>query len=441
MKTKCNLHEIDYLTLRMSIETHVAHFLKENNFRETLKAFEHEYGKPFADPPDESLQEIIEDRYNYKALNAQLKDLKVKAPLSEELQSIVRSQIGEWAVPYPQHPKLVTDAINGLVVSSCVVFCKNTPILFLSTSSLKLYVIDLSLNETIQELTCFIGKVVIKNIVRMHDHRLVLLGMNGKLYVCEYVYGEKLDITIAAEIQAHPRLIVDTKTLQHNGKTYVFTLGWDFLMRVFEVGADITPIAQYKLPTQGTSFDATVHAGRITLVVGLNESTLLSVLVLAENENDLVLLYKISLNDAQFTVSSFSPRCIAIQSLALGVPLIAVATSHEPYMRLIVVPLRETFPSANDSVPIERNQILKNLSTLSPQDKYSQPIICWKLPSNLMHNGVWVVGEDGAVRGIDLIQEKVITHHQKHNGRIKSFTLSDGILITCGTDKQVYQWV
>lgn len=421
----------------MDIEAHIAQFLKDNDYPETLKVFEREYGKPFSNSPDEPLETIIEDRYNYRTLNAKTKDLEVNTLLSKELNEILKNQVDEWSVPYPNDPKLVSDSIDGLVISSCLVFCKNVPILFLGTSNTKLYVINLLSNETIQESNAFIGKCVIKNITSVSDNKLVLLGMNGKLHLCEYHYGESLEIKKIDEIQAHPRLIVDTKCIEFNSTIYVFTLGWDFTLKVFIAQDKLTLLTEYKLPTQGTCIDVTVFNNKIALVVGLNETTLLSVFHLTEN--NLVLLYKISLNDAQFTVSTFSPRCITIQSLSLGVPLIAVATSHEPYMRLIIVPLQDA--TANGSGSIERDQILKNLSTLSPQDKYSQPIIRWKEPKNLKHNGVWVVGEDGTIRGIDLVQERVITSHQKHDGRIKSFTLANGILITCGTDKLVYQWV
>ena len=421
----------------MNTEAHVAQFLKDNGYTETLRVFEREYGKPFSNSPDEPLETIIEDRYNYKTLNAKTEDSEINASLSKELNEILHNQVDEWSVPYPKDPELVSDSIDGLVISSCLVFCKNTPILFLGTSNTKLYVINLLLKETIQESSAFIGKCVIKNITSVSDNKLVFLGMNGKLHLCEYNYGESFEIRIIDEIQAHPRLIVDTKCIQFNNTTYVFTLGWDFTLKVFTAQDKLNLVTEYKLPTQGTCIDVTILNNKIALVVGLNETTLLSVFHLTEN--DLVLLYKISLNDAQFTVSTFTPRCITIQSLSLGVPLIAVATSHEPYMRLIIVPLKDA--PAIDSGSIERDQILKNLSTLSPQDKYSQPIIRWKLPKNLKHNGVWIVGEDGTIRGIDLVQEREITSYQQHDGRIKSFTLADDILITCGTDKHVYQWV
>lgn len=422
----------------MNVETHIAHFLKENNYLETLRVFEREFGKPFSDSPDESLEGIIQDRYNFNAINNQLKNLTVNDSLDDDLQKILQSNITEWQVPYPKAPKLVIDSLKGLVISSCVEFWKETPILFLGTSDMKLYAINLSSNEIILELPNFIGKVVVKSITSLGDCRLVLLGMNGKLYLCKYDYSDNLTIQNTHDIQAHPRVVVETRSITLNGETYICTMGWDLMMRIFKAGTEITPIAQYKLPVQGTCFDATVYAGKVVLVVGLTETTLLSVLTL--NKNDLDLLYKISLNDAQFTVSSFSPRHLSIQSLALGPPLVAVATSHEPYVRLIIVPLRSS-SSAITSVPIERNQILRNLPTLTPQDRYSQPVICWKAPVNAKHNGVWIVGDDGTLRGIDLIQEKEIFHTQLHDGRIKSLIQANGILITCGTDKQVYQWV
>lgn len=159
-------------------------------------------------------------------------------------------------------------------------------------------------------------------------------------------------------------------------------------------------------------------------------------------DNQLTQLYKISLNDAEFTASGFSPRLITIHDA--DVPLIAVATSHEPFMRLIIVPLLDI----SSNIPIKRNQIIKNLNTMSPQDKYSQPIIAWRLckEEDDRASGVWVMGDDGVIRGIDIIDDRVaIELNDGHNGKIKdfiSFIDQNGVekLVTSGVDKEIIEW-
>ena len=122
------------------------------------------------------------------------------------------------------------------------------------------------------------------------------------------------------------------------------------------------------------------------------------------------------------------------------VPLIAVGTSHEPYMRLIIVPLQDL---ANEP-SIKRNQIIKNLNTMSPQDRYSQPIIAWRLQksNNNKASGVWVMGDDGTIRGIDIVEDQVIVELKDgHQGKIKDFITfidEDSVekLITSGIDRR-----
>lgn len=110
-------------------------------------------------------------------------------------------------------------------------------------------------------------------------------------------------------------------------------------------------------------------------------------------------------------------------------------------MRVIITSLIdfETSPLP----PIARHQIIKNLNTLSPQDKFSQPLIAWRHNSE-KESGIWVMGDDGVVRGLDLLDDKVAVELKQHQTKIKDFTCfyENGyeVLITSGIDRQTFEW-
>ncbi|KAK6456034.1 uncharacterized protein RJT20DRAFT_127799 [Scheffersomyces xylosifermentans] len=434
-----------------SVHGLIAYFLKNNHYHATLKKFEEEHGKPI-DPKklpssDETLEEIVNDRINYNELRKQFEQIDVHEELSVELKELIGSQIGHWTAPYPHiGVDLVSPKISSLVLSSC--HDAKTNVLFLTTNDFRLIGIDLESQKVIFSLINVLNRIVIKKILVDGDH-LVLVGMDGKFYNYTYTFGNgEIQLTRVAEFQAHKRLVVDAKYIVFEGQQYIVSLGWDFFLKVFRiVGDEFEFLSEYKLATQGTSFDVVNYNDQLVVVLAKNENTLLDVLTV-DNGKQLTLRYKISLNDAEFSSSSFSPRYIAIQQLGDSVPLIAVGTSHEPYMRLIVVSLKE-LPSLkkteDESIQIKRNQILKNFNTLSPQDRYSQALISWRVADE-KSIGVWVAGEDGVVRGIDLLDEKIVVELKAHSGKIKDFLSFENkdkkeVIITSGIDKDIKQFI
>lgn len=400
----------------MSLHSLVAHFLHANNYHETLRQFEAEHGNPIPLelPAHESLEEIVNDRYTFNEV-AGLQHLDINEILDEQLQQVARG-LGNWTSPYPVI-KHRLDGSLGLVVSAQFV----GSVLLLATADTKLVAVDLDGNKT-GEWANYIGRVVIKKIVRVDDGRAVLIGMNGSAHL---VQVQPDSISTIWEGKVHQRLVTDAKVVAVGDKQYLVTLGWDFLVRVFTVTEELTQVAETRLLVQGSAFDAIEYQGKLVVVVGKNEHTLLEVYTL---DGGLELIHKISLNDAEFTTLDFSPR--AIQILAGATPLVAVGTSHEPYMRLIVVALTDLQPGG-----VKRNQILKNLNTLCPQDKYSTAMIAWREDGS----GVWALGEDGILRGMDLVHEKAVVEVPAHTGKIKTFAAGQG-LATCGADRAVVLW-
>ena len=159
---------------------------------------------------------------------------------------------------------------------------------------------------------------------------------------------------------------------------------------------------------------------------------------------------------------AFTPSCLALSPS--DPTLLAVATSHLPHMKLLIV--RLLFPTTLDILSasserltqasqartalalqdLEDNAIKLHVTTMAPQTPYSSPQVVWR-PSG---NGVFVNADDGVVRGIDTQKGKVVSLLRAHVVGSKVRTLCAGfegsgeakkeILISGGFDKKVFIW-
>lgn len=412
----------------MSVHSFVAHFLKEHGYHETLRTFEAEYGKAISTdlPHAEALDDIIADRMKYLSTDTKPVHDRLLDPALKEIKS---GQIKEWSAPYPQKSDDFV-LVSELVVDSAVIEVEGKKFILLGTSKMSLVVADFETGEKVLTLKNVIGRIVIRKVVVASQY-VLLCGMNGKIYMGEFSEN-MLQFTIIAEEQIHPRLVADLKVVKWKDSYHLVSLGWDLMVKVFEVSPAGLALKgePYKLSNQGCCMDVCVYQEKLVVLVGKNEITLLDVLCM-EHET-LELVFKIALNDAEFSASGFTPRCVRIFNEG-GVPLVAVGTSHEPYMRVVLVSLKELGTEGSN---IRRDQIITNINTLSPQDKYSQAQIEWRHDGS----GLWVIGEDGDVRGLDLEKEEIVLDLKKHDGRIKAVVVEDDVLVTCGVDRRVVKW-
>lgn len=414
----------------MSVHLFVAHFLKKEGYVETLKAFENEHGRTISTdlPQGEDLGEIIADRLKYLTIDEKPQSLH-EVLLDESLKLLKRDQFKEWSAPYPRNA-VELSSIDELVVACALFERGGDEYAIFATAKLELVVVDLKSRKRVFRGSRIIGLVVIRKI-QVVGPLLLLCGMNGKLYICTFGDG-LLELQIIREKQLHDRLVSDLKVVRWKEKNYLVSLGWDFLVKVHEITDNSIQevFLPYKLSTRGICMDACVYNDQLVILVGKSEITLMDVLTVKNNA--VTLSYRIALNDAEFTAAGFSPHAIQIYSGG-KVPLVAVGTSHEPFMRLVVVSLKG-FGDEGES--IRRNQIVTNINSLSPQDKYSLALLSWRPDGS----GVWVYGEDGVIRGIDLLKEDVVVTLNKSQDRIKSFAVSGDLLLVCGTDKRVFLW-
>lgn len=142
---------------------------------------------------------------------------------------------------------------------------------------------------------------------------------------------------------------------------------------------------------------------------------------------------------------AFSPSSLAL--CPTDSSLLAVATSSIPHMKLIIVQM--LLPSSVSALenpnlaPTQAGQARENLarqdredaairvniSTLAPQTPYSTPQVCWRPDGT----GVWVNGDDGALRGIESRTGRIIaTLKGGHEAGSKIRSICAGLMYSKG---------
>jgi WD40 repeat protein len=171
---------------------------------------------------------------------------------------------------------------------------------------------------------------------------------------------------------------------------------------------------------------------------------------------------------------SFSPSSLA--ACPTDPTLIAIATSHLPHMKLILVRLLFPGPQgqggsaaggfvggdtqasqARAELAIQDREdavIMLHVSTMAPQTPYSTPQVVWRPDGS----GVWVNGDDGVVRGVEARTGKIVALLKGHEVGSKVRSLWAGMvgiqgdegeermakeeewLVSGGFDKNVIVW-
>lgn len=398
--------------------------------------------------------------------------------------------IGRWTVSTPEK-----SAEIDLFGKTLVIFSKidhvtldgevKTVGLF-STSSRSVCIYDLEKQQVLVQEEGLAGRSPVKAMACIPGTGYVLIcSMNGNLSIStvqKEANTGKYRISVTGEdVDLHRKLI--TAVNYHSfefGAGYFCSLGWDCRLVVCKVANErsdprLQVIGRITLPTQGTCV-AVLEDEELELpiiLVGRVDSSLIHVFTVdRQNEKDdgesIVELAKLSLNDSEFSSHVFHPMAIAESSKGL----VSIATNHTPYLRIVTFALpsiremleansgmafdvmlndlhklgqKQTEGKLDPGVPIIRNITVSNFNAMTPQDKFSTPVL---MPRPAGRNGIWIVGNDGLIRGFDLSNGKVTETIQAHKGRIK--TVSAGVLtgrdqkeiiVSCGAvDREIFCW-
>ena len=260
-------------------------------------------------------------------------------------------------------------------------------------------------------------------------------GMSGEIVLYDHKYDGTLE-----KRRDHSKYVVEvTAYLAYSGIHWVATAGWDgkILVYVLKSCRDSNhmcigpPVAVIHLPTNPQAIlfvEAPNDAAPILITTRHNSTSLhyysLSSVSLTDpsvnSPVELELLGAQNLAPHSNAWIAFSPSSVALCPTDASV--LAVATSSVPHMKLIIVrmllPASGTQSSNSNlaltqAVQARENLALQdredaairiNVSTMAPQTLYSTPQVCWRPDGT----GVWVNGDDGALRGIETRSGKIV---------------------------------
>ncbi len=311
------------------------------------------------------------------------------------------------------------------------------------------------------------------------DAHLLSTSMSGQVALRDTTSG-----LIRSKRRDHLKMVVQAAIMEEHGHCLIATAGWD--QKVIIYATDTTapkggeteddddldffgdPIHTITLATVPESllFVRQPDTNNIYLIFSRRDSSFLYYYLVASNSADpskYTILPSGRQNLAPHSNAwvAFTPSCLNISPK--DPTLLAVATSHLPHMKLILVRLlfptgsapeidAQQTPSSQARASLalqdrEDTAITLHVTTMAPQTPYSTPQVVWRPDAT----GVWVNGDDGVIRGIEVNTGKVVSILKGHEAGSKVRTLwaghlrrQDGeereVLVSGGFDKQVLIW-
>jgi WD40 repeat protein len=274
------------------------------------------------------------------------------------------------------------------------------------------------------------------------------------------------DVEVLALRHDHLKYAVQVSATNDTGSDWIIaTAGWDQRVHIYSTPDLDAPGSQLAAP------DELLRDPAVTIALLSNPESFVFVrhpdsnalhLVLSRRDSTHLYYYHIDRNPSEnrsLTVReagkqnlaphanawiAFSPSCLALSPTDPS--LLAVATSHLPHMKLIVV--RLLFPDSKNAQssldprePPQATQasqaraalaisdredaaISLHVSTMAPQTPYSTPQVVWRPDGS----GVWVSGDDGVVRGVEVMAGKVVAQLKGHDAGTKVRSLWAGMM-------------
>ncbi|CUS21892.1 LAQU0S04e03224g1_1 [Lachancea quebecensis] len=394
----------------------VAQYLAKNAHEASLSQFLQETGLPRSAVEAaeyEALEKVVAERveYNESALASQLaqNSLNNAMPELDPCFGVRAWDYTQRSVTIPMEKKPTSMAIDvqfGAGAGPLVGY------LTASTAARTVSFYDRDLH-VLRELQSTSG-VVKKCGVLAGSSFYYTCGFDGS--IC--VYNASFERTL--QHQLHARIITDIQFFQVEGRAryLCFSCGLDNYVRLHSLDLDSLSVElhdSYKLITPCTSFQLAQEPVQKLPLLLLTRLDFSHILVLGARDGKLMEVSKIAMNSAQFSAHSFNARSICLLNLqkatdSMGsnkhlVPIqkgtmVAVATSHTPFMRLILLEMPDfsNLCEFNDANPeIYYDKVLRNMTTTIAQDQFSQPIV-----KAFPHASGLLVGCDSGIYAVDL---------------------------------------
>ncbi|KAK5140085.1 hypothetical protein LTR32_007013, partial [Rachicladosporium monterosium] len=306
------------------------------------------------------------------------------------------------------------------------------PALFATSADRRLHVLDASTIALRASLAGLQDSPMLSCVVFRQKY-LLTAAMSGQLLV------SNVDGSTVESRRDHSKYIVRVAVRDDASEPLIATAGWDGKIMIYRPSVTSSgemsladPKATITLPTKPEAMIFVEHAEaqQPLLVVTRTDS---SFLYYYTTESEPRLLGRQNLAPHSNAWVAFTPSALAVSPR--DPTLVAVGTSTVPHMKLLLVRLlipsygQQTQPTAqshhippHNDTPIapetqssqarrelaladrESAAIQIHCTTMAPQTAYSTPAVAWRPDGS----GVWVNGDDGAVRGVEASSGKVV---------------------------------
>ncbi|KIW20135.1 hypothetical protein PV08_00710 [Exophiala spinifera] len=469
----------------------VARFLKANHYNETLEAFLLESGLPeeaaITKKGDWTIEKILEEKRQYDS--------------SLEYEKKGDEQMTGWPLPTPS---IATEP--GFQVTSNVLCVSGDGNGESEDSIIWATGADRSWSSMIPSPPFSL----VESISNAHGSPILSISSIAKRFILSTSMSGQLMIhdnsgRLLDKCRDHLKYavrVVSGRT--RDGKWIVATAGWDQKVHIYAPEYELAEnfnVNELNAADEGPYIDGLLRDPIHTISMPSNPESLVLIrhpdsddLYLIVSRRDSTFLYYYCItptsdeasssrtSEATYSVQetgkqnlaphanawiAFSPACLAV--CPTDPTLLAVATSHLPHMKVIIV--RLLFPSSSynpgsNSAAVsgpsefvtpaaqaradlalqdrEDAAIKLHVTTMAPQTPYSNPQVVWR-PGG---HGVFVNADDGVIRGIDTQSGKVIAMLKAHEIGSKVRTLYAGweqggkneMLVSGGFDKKIVVW-
>ncbi|CAH02423.1 uncharacterized protein KLLA0_B11253g [Kluyveromyces lactis] len=453
----------------------VGQFLEKNGFTDSLASYLRESGVSMTSVKQteyDDLEDIIKDRvgFNEQAVVQKLKTVSLNSELDPE--NVTKFTIPSWNHRLAWEEVVSTSEQRSLVIKTKFL---TDNLLACATVDKKLIVSDVDHNNVTVDSISQPG--IIKYFGPITEKFHYTGTIDGKVNIRNLVDGVNsqswsFNLPGRAVMAMEMVLLEDGKilcfycSLNNTINAYVYNLETE----------ETSKVSEYKLLSVCTALQlAFSEDGCPVLFLARQDFT--QIMIFKFRNHQIHHVANIALNTAQFSthsfnvsdmlITSFTPSWHPINSHILQInstTILAVATSHIPYMRIIVtkVPSLDDYTvedlSVNSSSIPQRSvldeyisnnasitetvttttkthydSILQNIATVVPQDSYSQPIL--QVSYSL---GGLVVGADNGLYAVDLRKSDTWPLKYGKEDRIKSLDIyKDSICVSLASKKLV----
>ncbi|KAL6715717.1 hypothetical protein ACLMJK_006678 [Lecanora helva] len=433
----------------------VARFLEANNYNETLSVFLWEAGLPSNAGTilqgDVTLEKILEEKRVF--------DLSLR---TEKIDSA--NQDKPWSMPAPSLPTRVSlpSSTNLLHVSIQrlkygAAYNNLQQVMLAATADRQYHLITLDQDFSLWKSLAYLHDSPILSCAAVGAKYPITItaGMSGQVIL--YDHGDE---KVLEERSDHKKYVVEIAAFRTGLTTWIATAGWDFKVFIYRmVEPDMVlggPVGMIATTTVSESINFIEHPDldHPILIVSRRDSTTLCYYRLSAFNRStaepptpphLSLLGSQNLAPHSNAWIAFSPSSIAL--CPQDPTLLAVATSATPHMKcycdilskfrkllnrtptnvddmteLMIVrllipvlassratvagPATQAIQAQADLAIQDREEaaIQLHVNTLAPQTPYSTPKVVWRPDGS----GVWVNGDDGVLRGLEVKTGKVV---------------------------------